>query len=78
MESVFRLPYTVLLCPNIKLKKPSWVRQPSAMVMFAVVLTSYFLVTGGVSMFSIPFIRKLSWAIIEVTVTLRNANFVFL
>ncbi|KAK2159062.1 hypothetical protein LSH36_159g04009 [Paralvinella palmiformis] len=48
MESVYKLPYTVLLCPNIKLKKPSWVRQPSAMVMFAAVLTSYFLVTGGV------------------------------
>lgn len=47
MESVYKLPYTVLLCPNIKLKKPSWVRQPSAMVMFAAVLTSYFLVTGG-------------------------------
>merc|ERR1712121_242540 len=35
-------------CPNLKLRKPSWIKQPSAMVVFAAVLASYFLVTGGI------------------------------
>merc|ERR1719295_2450628 len=48
MESVYALPFSVLECPNLKLKKPSWLQQPSAMVVFAAVLTSYFLVTGGI------------------------------
>ncbi|XP_067662345.1 oligosaccharyltransferase complex subunit ostc-like [Haliotis asinina] len=48
MEAVYSLPYTVLQCPNIKLKKPSWFKQPSAMMVFALVLLSYFLVTGGI------------------------------
>jgi len=48
MESLYRIPYTVLQCPNLKLKKPSWVKQPSAMTVFVAVLVSYFLVTGGI------------------------------
>lgn len=32
----------------LKLKRPGWVKQPSAMVMFSMVLFSYFLVTGGI------------------------------
>ncbi|XP_046567445.1 oligosaccharyltransferase complex subunit ostc-like [Haliotis rubra] len=48
MEAVYSLPYTFLQCPNIKLKKPSWFKQPSAMMVFALVLLSYFLVTGGI------------------------------
>ncbi|CAL1533589.1 unnamed protein product [Lymnaea stagnalis] len=48
MESVYSVPFSLLECPNLKLKKPTWVRQPSAMVVFAAVLTSYFLVTGGI------------------------------
>lgn len=47
MEKLYSIPFTVLECPNLKLKKPSWVKQPSAMTMFAIVLLSYFLVTGG-------------------------------
>nr|XP_018672046.1 oligosaccharyltransferase complex subunit ostc [Ciona intestinalis] len=47
MESVVGLPFKFLVCPNLKLKKPSWVRQPSAMVVFAIVMMSYFLVTAG-------------------------------
>lgn len=48
MEKLFSLPYLVLECPNIKIKKPSWVHQPSPKTMFAIVLVSYFLVTGGI------------------------------
>ncbi|XP_017784662.1 PREDICTED: oligosaccharyltransferase complex subunit ostc isoform X1 [Nicrophorus vespilloides] len=48
MEQLFALPYLILECPNIKLKKPSWVQQPSAKTMFSIVLVSYFLVTGGI------------------------------
>jgi hypothetical protein len=51
MESVYRIPFSFLQCPHIKLKKPSWVKQPSPMFMFAVVLLSYFLVTGGLLWF---------------------------
>jgi len=47
MESIYAVPYHILECPNLKLKRPSWARMPSAMVVFAVVLASYFLVTGG-------------------------------
>jgi len=47
MESIYAIPYYVLQCPNLKLKRPSWAHAPSAMVVFAVVLASYFLVTGG-------------------------------
>ena len=47
MESLYNIPYLLLECPNLKIKKPSWVKQPSAMTVFALVLLSYFLVTGG-------------------------------
>jgi len=48
MEAVYSIPYSVLECPNLKLKRPSWVRMPSSMVVYALVLLSYFLVTGGI------------------------------
>merc|ERR1711977_248156 len=48
MDLVFTYPFSVLECPNLKLKKPTWLQQPSAMVVFAAVLLSYFLVTGGI------------------------------
>ncbi|KAJ8892098.1 hypothetical protein PR048_004678, partial [Dryococelus australis] len=48
MEFLYRIPFCVLEVPNLKIKRPSWFQQPSAMVMFALVLLSYFLVTGGV------------------------------
>ena len=47
MEAIFSIPFTVLECPHLKLKRPSWLGRPSPMVMFALVLMSYFLVTGG-------------------------------
>jgi hypothetical protein len=48
MEIVFRLPFNFLAVPNLKIRKPSWVAQPSAMVVFSLALFSYFLVTAGV------------------------------
>lgn len=47
MEQFFTFPFSVLEIPQMKIKKPSWVKQPSSMFMFSVVLVSYFLVTGG-------------------------------
>jgi len=48
MESLYSIPYTVLQCPNLKLKRPSWLHMPSGMVVYAAILLSYFLVTGGI------------------------------
>jgi len=48
MESLYALPFEVLQLPNLKLKKPTWLKAPSAMFVFAAVLLSYFLVTGGI------------------------------
>ncbi|XP_033627133.1 oligosaccharyltransferase complex subunit ostc-like [Asterias rubens] len=47
MERIFASPFTVLECPNLKLKWPTWLHTPSAMTVYAIVLSSYFLVTGG-------------------------------
>ncbi len=48
MEAVYRMLFNVIECPNIKLKKPSWVKQPSQMTVFIFLLITYFLVTGGI------------------------------
>ncbi|XP_039273849.1 oligosaccharyltransferase complex subunit ostc-B-like [Styela clava] len=48
MEKLYSIPYSVLQLPNLKLKKPSWISQPSAMTVFAAVMVSYFLVTAGI------------------------------
>ena len=48
MEVLYSIPFSVLEVPNLKIKRPSWLHQPSAMTVFAVVLLSYFMVTGGV------------------------------
>ncbi|KAK5875958.1 hypothetical protein CesoFtcFv8_026981 [Champsocephalus esox] len=42
------MPFSVLECPNVKLKKPSWLHMPSAMTVYAAVIVSYFLITGGI------------------------------
>lgn len=47
MEQFFTFPFAILEVPQIKLKKPSWLKQPSLMFVFSLVLFSYFLVTGG-------------------------------
>ncbi|KAF3815505.1 hypothetical protein GH733_016458 [Mirounga leonina] len=46
METLYRVPFLVLECPNLKLKKPPWVHMPSAMTVYALVVVSYFLITG--------------------------------
>lgn len=48
MELLYRIPYVVLEVPQLKLKKPGFVKMPSSFVVFCLVLLSYFLVTGGV------------------------------
>uniref|UniRef100_A0A8C0QSW2 Oligosaccharyltransferase complex subunit n=1 Tax=Canis lupus dingo TaxID=286419 RepID=A0A8C0QSW2_CANLU len=48
METLYRVPFLVLECPNLKLKKPPWVHMPSAMTVYALVVVSYFLITGGI------------------------------
>lgn len=47
MEAIYNVPFQILEIPNLRLKKPTWLRVPSAMAVFAVILLSYFLVTGG-------------------------------
>ena len=47
MEFFFTLPFQFLEPPNLKIKKPTWIKAPSAMFVFSCVLLSYFLVTGG-------------------------------
>uniref|UniRef100_A0A8P0TKF9 Oligosaccharyltransferase complex subunit n=1 Tax=Canis lupus familiaris TaxID=9615 RepID=A0A8P0TKF9_CANLF len=48
METLYRVPFLVLECPNLKLKKPPWVHMPSATTVYALVVVSYFLITGGI------------------------------
>ncbi|XP_054942672.1 oligosaccharyltransferase complex subunit OSTC-like [Physeter macrocephalus] len=48
MESLYRVLFLVLECPILKLKKPPWVHMLSAMTVYALVVVSYFLITGGV------------------------------
>ena len=47
LDTIYSLPYFVLEVPNLRLKKPAWLAMPPPMVVFAFVLVSYFLVTGG-------------------------------
>merc|ERR1712233_163128 len=48
MDVLYNIPFHVLELPYLRIKKPSWIKAPSAMVVFAFVLLSYFLVTGGI------------------------------
>ena len=78
MEALYAIPFHVLEVPNLKLKKPGWVKAPSAMVVFAFVLLSYFLVTGGkyVSFFiALPRRTDQSDSAELITCTVRNTNF---
>lgn len=47
-ELLYRVPFLVLEVPQLKLKKPGFVKMPSSFVVFCLVLLSYFMVTGGV------------------------------
>jgi len=45
-ETLYNLPFHILVPPNIKVRKFS-IPMPSPMAVFSVILFSYFLVTGG-------------------------------
>jgi len=70
MESLYKLPYKVLLCPNIKIKKPTWFHKPSPMFVFSCVMASYFLVTAGE--FLSKFVRD--WSVFGQATVLRSMN----
>jgi hypothetical protein len=46
MDVILRPLFSVLNVPELKLKKPGWIQQPAPYTVFALVLLSYFLVTG--------------------------------
>ena len=48
METLFGLPFKLLEIPPMRLKKPSFIAMPSAMMVYGMILVSYFLVLGGV------------------------------
>ncbi|KAH9286736.1 Oligosaccharyltransferase complex subunit ostc [Echinococcus granulosus] len=48
MDWVFCSIFTFLECPRLRIKRPSWLQLPSRMTVFAFVLSTYFLVTGGI------------------------------
>ena len=48
METLYRVPFTILEVPQLKLKKPGFIKMPSSYFVFCLVLLSYFMVTGGV------------------------------
>ena len=48
METLVSLPFRVLEIPPMRLKKPAFLALPSAMMVFGLVMISYFLVLGGV------------------------------
>ncbi|XP_068956597.1 oligosaccharyltransferase complex subunit OSTC-like [Petaurus breviceps papuanus] len=48
METLYQVPFVVLECPNLKLRKPPWAHMPSAMMVYALVVVSYFLIMGGI------------------------------
>lgn len=40
--------FAFLECPNLKLKRPSWLQKPSPMVLFGIYLLYHFLITSGI------------------------------
>lgn len=47
MEVAYQGLFRVLEAPRIRLQRPSWFKQPSQMTVFAFIMATYFLVTGG-------------------------------
>ncbi|XP_017154383.1 putative oligosaccharyltransferase complex subunit CG9662 [Drosophila miranda] len=47
IETLYSLPFHILVPPNIKVRRFS-IPMPSPMAVFSVILLSYFLVTGGI------------------------------
>jgi len=48
MDVILRPIFSVLNVPEIKIKRPGWIQTPAPYTVFAFVLLSYFLVTGGI------------------------------
>ena len=48
MELIYQNFYNVLECPNIRIKKPTWFKQPSSIAVMVFLMITYFLVTGGI------------------------------
>uniref|UniRef100_A0A8D2EN33 Oligosaccharyltransferase complex subunit n=1 Tax=Theropithecus gelada TaxID=9565 RepID=A0A8D2EN33_THEGE len=48
MGTLYRVPFLVLECPNLKLEKLLWLHTPLAMTVYALVVVSYFLITRGI------------------------------
>jgi len=48
LDAMYALPFAVLEVPRLKVKKPAWICMPQPMMVFALVMVSYFLVTAGV------------------------------
>merc|ERR1712156_795935 len=48
MDVILRPIFSVLTVPDLKIKQPTWLHTPSAWTIFAFILTTYFLVTGGI------------------------------
>nr|CAH8839607.1 unnamed protein product [Trichobilharzia regenti] len=48
MEFVLSPLFSLVECPKLKIKKPSFITWPSPMVFFAFIMLTYFLITGGV------------------------------
>ena len=44
----YRALLSIVDAPGLKLRKPNWLRMPSPMFMYGLVLFSYFLFTGGI------------------------------
>ena len=57
MDILLRPVFSVLSVPELKLKKPGWIQQPAPYTVFALVLLSYFLVTGELVFFLIQLNR---------------------
>merc|ERR1712223_1613338 len=48
MDVILRPIFSVLTVPDLKIKQPTWLHTPFAWTIFAFILTTYFLVTGGI------------------------------
>ncbi|KAB0365688.1 hypothetical protein FD754_009844 [Muntiacus muntjak] len=48
MESLYPIPFLVLENLNLTLKKPPWVHMLSVVMVYTLVVVSYFLITGGI------------------------------
>ncbi|XP_074059092.1 oligosaccharyltransferase complex subunit OSTC-like [Macrotis lagotis] len=48
MKTLYWVPFMVLECPNLKLKKLPWAHMPPAMMVYTLVVVSYFLITRGI------------------------------